>query len=239
MQMNILALLKNMNLKRYLILFPLGLLLSCNSENRTGRDNGQDKTSSNQTPMGEKGMMHGRMMQDSAMREEGMGPGMMGNGGMEGDRMMSEEMRKAMMSKGMGPEMMEDMISIRQLLMQHEKIDRQVENLENGVKTITVSDDPQIVAAIRKHVRQMKGRMEEKKPIRQMDPVFRELFENAEKIELQITDIEGGVEVLETSKDPQVVKLIQQHANEAVSEFVKYGMKRAMKPTPLPEGYKE
>lgn len=89
-------------------------------------------------------------------------------------------MCKAMMSRGMGPEMMEDTISIRQLLMQHEKIDRSVENLENGIRTRTVSDDPQIAAAIRTHVRQIKDRMEEKKPIRQMGSVFQELFENAE-----------------------------------------------------------
>ena len=241
-------------MKRYLILFPLslGLLLSCNSENQAGRSNGQDNTSPDQTIMGEKGMMHngmmgeggmmqdGDMMQDSVRREDGMGQGMMGDGGMMGGGgMMSEEMRKAMMSRGMGPEMMEDMRPIHQLLMQHEKIDRRVENLENGVRTRTVSDDPQIATAIRTHVRQMKDRMEEKKPIRQMDPVFRELFENAEKIDLQIKDIEGGVEVLETSEDPQVVKLIQQHANRAVSEFVERGMQRAMQPTPLPEGYKE
>lgn len=173
-----------------------------------------------------------------------MGAGMMNGGvvhgeGMMQDGMMSEEMRQAMMSGDMGPEMMEDMKAIRQLLMQHEKISRRVENMENGVKTWTTSDDPQIAAFIQKHVRQMKERMKEKKPIRQMDPVFRELFDNADKVTLEYEDLENGIVVVETSEDPQVVKLIQQHANEAVSEFVEYGMKRAMKPTPLPEGYEE
>lgn len=192
------------------------------------------------------GMMDENTEQDSSMmQEEGMdqdmmeGDGMMDNGGMMQDGMMSEEMQKAMMSRGMGPEMMEDMMAIRQLLMQHEKISRRVDNLENGVKTWTTSDDPEIAAAIQKHVRQMEERMKERQPIRQMDPLFRELFENADKVQLEFEDLENGIVVVETSEDPQVVKLIQQHANRAVSEFVEQGMQRAMQPTPLPEGYKE
>lgn len=163
---------------------------------------------------------------------------MMGDGMMDDD-MMSEEMRKAMMSKEMGPQMMKDMRPIHTLLTQHDKIERTVENLENGVRTRTTSSDPKIAAAIQQHVRQMHERLKEKRPIREMDPLFREIFEHADKIDMQIEDIPGGVEVVETSKDEQVVKLIQQHANRAVSEFVERGMQRAMEPTPLPEGYKE
>lgn len=165
--------------------------------------------------------------------------GMMGGDEMMQDGMMSEEMLKAMMSGDMDSEMMKDMRVIRTMLMNHENIDRRVENLENGVKTWTTSDDPDIASAIQTHVRQMKERMEENKPIRQMDPVFREIFDHTDKIEMQIEDIENGVVVVETSEDPQVVKLIQQHANRAVSEFAKEGMQRAMQPTPLPEGYKQ
>lgn len=174
-------------------------------------------------------------------KDRGMmkGEGMTEDEGMMRDGMMSEEMREAMMSRGMGPEMMEDMMAIRKLLMQHEKINRQVENLDNGVKTWTTSEDPEIAAAIQKHVRQMHERIKENKPIRQMDPLFREIFDNAEKIKMEIKDMENGVLVIETSEDPRVVKLIQQHANRAVSEFVKQGMQRAMQPTPLPEGYEE
>lgn len=171
--------------------------------------------------------------------EENDTSGMMEGEGMMQDGMMSEEMRKAMMSRGMGPEMMRDMRVIRSMLMNHEQIERRVENLENGVKTWTTSDDPEIASAIRTHVQQMKERMENQQPIRQMDPVFRELFEHADKIRIEIEHTEKGVVITETSEDPQVVKLIQQHANKAVSEFVDQGMQRAMQPTPLPEGYRE
>lgn len=174
---------------------------------------------------------------ESVIREN-MSDQMMEDGMMKGG-MMSEKMHRAMMSERRGSEMMEDMQVIRKMLRNHEKIDRQVENLENGVRTRTTSSDPEIAAAIQKHVRQMKERIEQNQPIRQMDPLFRELFKHADKIEMEIQNLKDGVLVVETSEDPQVVKLIQQHANRAVSEFSAQGMKRAMKPTPLPEGYEK
>jgi hypothetical protein len=176
----------------------------------------------------ENGREQNHMMQD----------GMMDDGMMQ-DGMMSEDMRRAMMSEGMGPEMMEDMRPIRTMLMNHEQIDRRVEDLPDGVKTWTTSDDPEIAEAVQTHVRQMHERMKEKKPIRQMDPLFREIFEHADQIEMEIEDLKNGVLVIETSEDPEVVKLIRQHAHRAVSEFAEQGMERAMQPTPLPEGYKE
>lgn len=212
-----------MNLSVVIILILI-ILSSCNDTHKQNEGSQKSKPETHDMQQDDGGMMEGE--------------GMMGEGDMMQDGMMSEEMRKAMMSRGMGPEMMDDMMVIRELLMQHEKIDRRVENLENGVKTWTTSDDPDIAAAIQKHVRQMKERIHERKPIRQMDPVFREIFDNAGKIEMEFEDIEKGIMVIETSQDPQVVKLIQQHANRAVSEFVEHGMQRAMQPTPLPEGYK-
>lgn len=168
----------------------------------------------------------------------------MHGGGMMGHSQMNDSMIQAMMNNpdmmnGMGPEMMKDMQTIHRLLLSHGKIKRRVNNLSNGVETWTESEDPKIAQAIQVHVRQMKKRIEEGKPIRQMDPVFRELFEHHHKVTMQIKDTGKGIHVIETSEDPQVVLLIQQHANKAVSEFAKYGMKRAMKPTPLPEGYNE
>lgn len=69
-----------------------------------------------------------------------------------------------------------------------------------------------------------------------MDPLFREIFQHHEKIEMQVEDVPGGVRVRETSDVPQVGALIRQHARRAVSEFVDRGMERAMRPTPLPPG---
>ena len=137
----------------------------------------------------------------------------------------------------MGNGMMKDMMPIHTLLMNHDAITRTVQEIPGGVRTITTSKDPQIAKTIRTHVWQMKARLARNEPIRQMDPLFRQIFLHHSEFNLQIQDIAGGVRTVETSKNPQVTLLIRQHARAAVSEFVKYGMPRMMQPTPLPKGY--
>lgn len=165
-------------------------------------------------------------------------PGRMMGGMMEGGRMDGEMPRWMMTEGGMGPEMMRDMRVIHTLLQNHGRIERQVEDILGGVRTLTTSDDTEVAGAIRAHVRQMKERLEKGQPIRMMDPLFREIFEHAGQIRMAVEDVEGGVRVTETSEDPNVQLLIRQHARRAVSEFVEGGMARAMRGTPLPEGYR-
>lgn len=128
-----------------------------------------------------------------------------------------------------------DMDTIHALLADHASIDRRVTDRPDGVETWTESDDPEVAARIRAHVRQMDARLEEGRPIRRWDPLFAELFDHADAISMVIEDTEKGVRVVETSDAPYVVSLIQQHAHRAVSEFVERGMDRAHEPTPLPE----
>lgn len=162
--------------------------------------------------------------------EGGMGGGM--------GETMDGRMPDWMMSRGgMGAQMRRDMRVIHTLLAERESIGRQVEDIPGGVRTTTVSRQPGIADAIRTHVRQMKARVEAGKAIRQMDPLFREIFDHHTKIHMTIDQIPGGARVTETSDDPQVVLLIRQHAHRAVSEFVAEGMERAMRPTPLPPRY--
>lgn len=158
------------------------------------------------------------------------------NGAMAG---MMQDMPEGMMGEGMmGPGMMQDMRPIHGLLSNHRKIERSVEDIPNGVRTITTSSDPRVAQLIRTHVRQMKARYGRGQPIRMMDPVFRELFRNRHKASLEFEDIPDGIRVTHTSDDPQVVLLIRQHARHFVSEAAEEGMARAMRPTPLPEGYR-
>ena len=142
------------------------------------------------------------------------------------------------MMGGMTGGMMKDMMPIRSLLMSHDAITRTVQDIPGGVRTVTTSKDPQIAKTIRAHVWEMKMRLAKNEPIRQMDPLFRQIFLHHGEIDLQVQDIPGGVRTVETSKNPQATLLIRQHARAAVSEFVKYGMPRAMQPTPLPKGYR-
>ncbi len=127
-----------------------------------------------------------------------------------------------------------DMDTIHSLLADHESIERRVVDRPDGVETWTESDDPEVAARIREHVRQMDARLEDGRPIRRWDPLFAEIFEHADAITMEIEDTEKGVRVVETSDDATVVRLIQQHAHRAVSEFVERGMDRAHEPTPLP-----
>lgn len=126
---------------------------------------------------------------------------------------------------------------IRRLLVNHERIRRRVEGIATGIKALTTSEDPEIAELIRTHVTQMKARVEDGDPIRLMDPLFREIFDHHEAIDIEVERTPRGVLVVETSADPQVTLLIRQHAHRAVSEFVAEGMARAMRPTPLPPGY--
>ena len=73
--------------------------------------------------------------------------------------------------------------------------------------------------------------------MKDMMPI-RSLLMSHDAITRTVQDIPGGVRTIETSENPQAMLLIRQHARTAVSEFVKYGMPRAMQPTPLPKGYR-
>ena len=108
------------------------------------------------------------------------------------------------------------------LLANGDKIKREIKNLENGVETLTESDDAKVAAKIQQHVAAMYSRVEDIRPIHMRDPLFREIFRNAEKIDLQHEKTDKGVRVVETSDDPYVAKLIQEHA-KVVSQFIKNG----------------
>jgi hypothetical protein len=116
----------------------------------------------------------------------------------------------------------QDMLTIHALFADHEMIERKVTKLANGAETITESGDAKVAARIVEHAYAMKERLEKNEPIHVCDPLFAALFANASKIQMEITKTPRGVTVRETSDDPDVVKLIQAHA-DVVSGFVQKG----------------
>jgi hypothetical protein len=124
---------------------------------------------------------------------------------------------------GMGQGHREDMLTIHALFAEHENIERKVTKFPKGVETITESDDVKVAARIVEHVYAMKERLEKRQPIHTCDPLFAALFANASKIRMEIVKTPKGAIVRETSDDPDVVKLIQAHA-DVVSGFVQKGM---------------
>src|SRR5512134_1423851 len=149
--------------------------------------------------------------QRTAQGNQGQCKGCTGQGPGQG------QMRGRMMGMN-GQGQMQNMQTIHALFDHHDKITRTVKNTENGVETLTESDDPKVQALIAEHAWAMQKLLENRQPIRQWDPLFVELFKHADKIKMQITRTPKGVKVLETSSDPYVVKLVQAHA-EGVSEF--------------------
>ena len=113
------------------------------------------------------------------------------------------------------------------LLENHDKVRRTVKEVPGGVETLTESDDPKVAAKIQEHVKWMKHRVENAQPIHMRDPLFAEVFRNADKINMSYKKTEKGVVVTETSKDAYVAQLIREHA-KVVSAFVKRGHAEAM-----------
>ena len=119
------------------------------------------------------------------------------------------------------------------LLANGNKIQRRVKNLENGIETLTESNDAEITVKIQEHVAAMYDRLEEKRPIHMRDPLFRELFQHTDKIKLTSELTKKGIRVTETSEDPYVVRLLQAHA-KVVSLFVKNGFAEVHKNHAVP-----
>jgi hypothetical protein len=127
-----------------------------------------------------------------------------------------------------------DMQLFHALLDHRQEITRTVTKLADGVDTVTESDNPEVTRMIQVHVASMLARVEEGRPIHQRDPLFREIFRNAEKIQARWERTAKGVRVVETSADPWVVKLIQAHA-DVLDAFIANGHAEVMKNHPVPE----
>lgn len=131
--------------------------------------------------------------------------------------------------KGMGPGGGGgDMRGIHALFARRGDIRRTVTEIPGGVRTTTESDDPAVAAQLREHVQAMYARLKEGRPINARDPLFAAIFENADKIAVQMEDTPTGISVTETSADATVVGLVRRHA-EVVSKFIANGMHEMMR----------
>ena len=126
-----------------------------------------------------------------------------------------------------------DMQLFHQLFEHRTEITRQVVAREDGIETVTESKNLEVTRLLQTHVAAMLARVKEGRPIHQRDPLFVELFNNADRIDARHELTTGGVRVIETSKDAYVVKLLQAHA-EVVSAFLANGMSEMMKNHPVP-----
>jgi uncharacterized protein YdcH (DUF465 family) len=112
--------------------------------------------------------------------------------------------------------------AIHKLFTNHEKIKRTVEMTDDGYKSKTVSDDPEIAKTLQKHVKEMRERLSAGMMIRRWDPAFAELVEHYKDIDHEFKEVEGGVEMVAKGKTPDATKVVQNHA-KIISKFAKLG----------------
>lgn len=120
---------------------------------------------------------------------------------------------------------MAEMGVIHALVVNHERIERTVTNLPDGIRTVTESDDPEVAAWIQEHVASMVERVEAQSdpglPIE--SPALRSILRNGDKVRTTVEIIEKGAIVTQTSTDPDTVAALQEHASE-VTDLVEDGM---------------
>jgi hypothetical protein len=159
----------------------------------------------------------------------GMGPGMMMQGMQHGP--MGGAMQHGGPMAGMhsgDAAFQADMQLVHEMLAGHDKIRRTVENLPNGIRTVTESDDPQIAQALKAHVASMEQRLKDGRIFNLFSSTLPVLFNNKEKINTTVEMTQNGAIVTQTSADAKVVAALQAHAGE-VDELARDGMAAMMR----------
>lgn len=102
---------------------------------------------------------------------------------------------------------------------------REVTNLPDGIRTVTRSSDPEVMAALVSHVTGMIARVEnlDDPKIFIQSPTLDIFFQRGEGIKSDIEVTDKGIVVTQTSTDPEVVSALQLHATE-VSDMAARGM---------------
>ena len=133
-----------------------------------------------------------------------------------------------MMGGGMmGDATAADMSTYMDLFARHTDIRRTVQSIPGGVRTITESDAPELVAQLQAHVASMYDHLSRGAEVRCMSKTLPTLFRNASGYRRRLTTTPKGVVVTETSADPRLARIIREHAHE-VTGFVRDGMPAMM-----------
>jgi len=120
-----------------------------------------------------------------------------------------------------------DMNIYMDMFNRHTEIRRTVEEIPGGVRTTTESDASDLVAQLQTHVSDMYSHLNQDSEVSCMSQSLPTLFSHAKDYQRQLTLTAKGVQVTETSSDPQVTQAIREHAQE-VSGFVRDGMPAMM-----------
>ncbi len=122
-----------------------------------------------------------------------------------------------------------DMHQYRNMFMRHGELRRSVEYVPGGVRTVTESDSADLVAELQAHVSSMYAQLERGAEVHCMSSSLPTLFRHASGYQRQLSYSPNGVVVVETSGDPELTRVIREHAQE-VTGFVVDGMPAMMRP---------
>lgn len=104
-------------------------------------------------------------------------------------------------------------------------LDRTVENLPNGIRTVTTSSDPDTMEALVSHVTGMIQRVEDGRDPKVFiqSPTLDIFFQKGDAIETEIDVTDAGIVVTQTAEDPEMIAALQTHAAE-VTDMANRGM---------------
>ena len=116
-----------------------------------------------------------------------------------------------------------------ELFERHTEITRATDYLSNGIIDTTVSSNPETAKVIQAHVIEMYARLADNRPFPYpMSNSVPTMFAKSTKYKRSYKLLPTGIQVTETSDDPELVKVIYAHARE-LDRFVKEGMPAMMR----------
>jgi hypothetical protein len=121
-----------------------------------------------------------------------------------------------------------DMNRYTEMFSRHSEITRVVEEIPGGVRTITESDSPDLVAQLQTHVSSMYSHVDQGAEVMCMSGSLPTLFRHAQGYRRELTFTPTGVMAEETADDPALTQAIRAHAQE-VTGFVRDGMPPMMR----------
>lgn len=119
----------------------------------------------------------------------------------------------------------EESAELALMFQRFQTLSREVENLPNGIRTVTRSSDPEVMEALVSHTVGMidrVGQMNDPKIFIQ-SPTLDIFFARGDRIQSEVDVTDEGVIVVQTSDDPEVVAALHIHAAE-VTAMVEQGM---------------
>ncbi len=160
----------------------------------------------------------------AALAQMMMGGGMHGHGQLHGPGGMGHDMVNMPGLQGLDATP-EESAELATMFQNFTRITREVTNLPDGIRTVTFSEDEELMGVVVSHVVGMITRVEEGRDpqVFIQSPTLDILFERRDRIVTTIEPTDAGIVVTQTSDDPEVVAALQTHAAE-VSDMVDRGM---------------